>query len=242
MGYTPGQVIGGRWKPLHHIMERILYRDQGASCGSDGRCFVRHDGPLAGFTGALTTSLLHVVTGAVTALGPAFAVNLGPGAAAMDWTCLGGPAMGDPYAQNCTALATVISTADSCKADGSDCLLLLNVTDAAAGNRVVLSSWELLTTPAQMSLDATASVTAAVGADLRPTPDGLAVSVTVRADKTALLVTLTTLAQGRFSDNVLMLAAGSSTALDFVFFGDADLGLLSSTLRVESANRYASGA
>ena len=27
VGFTRGQVLGGRWKPLHHLMEQHLYRD-----------------------------------------------------------------------------------------------------------------------------------------------------------------------------------------------------------------------
>ncbi len=45
-----GQVVGGRWKPLMHLLERFLFRDVFASCGIDtdvadgSRCFVRNDG------------------------------------------------------------------------------------------------------------------------------------------------------------------------------------------------------
>ena len=30
-----GQVIGGRWKPLHHMMEQSAYADVTASCGTE---------------------------------------------------------------------------------------------------------------------------------------------------------------------------------------------------------------
>ena len=87
VGHTPGQVIGGRWKPLQYFYARFLFRNQAVGCGSQGRCFVRNDDPINPFTGSFQTSLLHIADGSVAALGPAFAVSLGPGAAAMDWTC-----------------------------------------------------------------------------------------------------------------------------------------------------------
>ena len=40
----PGQVVGGRWKPLMHLLESSLYRDIFATCGQDDNCFVRNDG------------------------------------------------------------------------------------------------------------------------------------------------------------------------------------------------------
>ena len=40
----PGQVVGGRWKPLMHLFESSLYRDVFAACGQDNRCYVRNDG------------------------------------------------------------------------------------------------------------------------------------------------------------------------------------------------------
>jgi len=48
----PGQVIGGRWKPLHYWYRNSLFADVMATCGKDGRCFVRNDSPWA-FEGKL---------------------------------------------------------------------------------------------------------------------------------------------------------------------------------------------
>ena len=33
---VPGQVIGGRWKPLHHMMAQSAYTDVTAACGQAG--------------------------------------------------------------------------------------------------------------------------------------------------------------------------------------------------------------
>lgn len=39
-----GQVVGGRWKPLMHLLRRVLFQDVMAACGKDGKCFIRNDG------------------------------------------------------------------------------------------------------------------------------------------------------------------------------------------------------
>jgi beta-mannosidase len=38
------QVVGGRWKPLMHLLESHLFRHVMAACGTDNRCYVRNDG------------------------------------------------------------------------------------------------------------------------------------------------------------------------------------------------------
>lgn len=38
------QVVGGRWKPLMHLLESSLFRDVIAACGTDNQCFIRNDG------------------------------------------------------------------------------------------------------------------------------------------------------------------------------------------------------
>ena len=37
---VPGQVLGGRWKPLQHFFEASLYADTIATCGANGTCYV----------------------------------------------------------------------------------------------------------------------------------------------------------------------------------------------------------
>lgn len=205
---------------------------------------MRNDDPVSPFTGSFSTSLLHVASGAIIPLGPAFAVSLAPGAAAMDWTCLGGPSQGSPFTQNCTAWSTVVSTLDTCAPSGADCVLLTRLADASGA--VVVDSFELLTTPAQMSIDSSALITAEVTSGLHPAPAParggvVSATVAVSSDKTALLVELHTLAQGRFSDNAFHVPAGQVVNVEFLFFGAPDLGALTSSLRVDSANTYANG-
>jgi hypothetical protein len=38
------QVMGGRWKPLMHLLEASLFRDIMAACGKNNDCYIRNDG------------------------------------------------------------------------------------------------------------------------------------------------------------------------------------------------------
>ena len=78
-----------------------------------------------------------------------------------------------------------------------------------------------------------ARVATAVGA---AGSDG-SVDVTVTTDRFALFVTLTTLAQGRFSDNAFVMLPGKKTLKFFPFKGFV-LAELKSTLRVEHTATY----
>jgi hypothetical protein len=201
---------------------------------------VRNDDALKGFSGSFQTSLLHIGDGSVTPLGPPFAVNLGIGAAATDWVCLGGPANGDPFQQTCNSTQAVVAGA-GCASDNSDCVLITQLSNASG---VVIDSWELLVEPFRMPIDASAQISATVTSGVHPGPGpgwSESATVTVTSDKTAILVVLTTLAQGRFTDNAFHVPAGKQVNVEFIFFGDSDLGALTSTLRVEAANTYANG-
>merc|ERR1712151_385605 len=39
--HFPGQVIGGRWKPLQYWYRKSLFTDIVSTCGQDGWCYVR---------------------------------------------------------------------------------------------------------------------------------------------------------------------------------------------------------
>ncbi len=234
VGFTEGQVVGGRWKILHHFLEAFLYRDQFASCGNDGRCFVRNDDPINPWVGTLTASLLHIATGAVTQVNQT-AVNLPAGASSTAWSCLGA---GSPYVYpgtdgSCATLATVL-TAAGCDPSGSDCVLLLSGTQAATAS-VVVDSWELLTIPASLDLDPRTAVTATIAS--APNADET-VNVTVTTTSTAAFVTLTSLAQGRFSSNAFHVPKGGSAQITFRPFGPLDYGKLTTTTRVEHVAMY----
>jgi len=62
-------------------------------------------------------------------------------------------------------------------------------------------------------------------------------TVTIQTDKFAAFVTLTTRAQGRFSDNAFLLSPGTKQ-VKFIWFGKPDVPTLKSTLRLEHAQEY----
>ena len=49
MGFTKGQVLGGRWKPLQYYFMNHLYTDLFVVGGEDGRCLVKNDSPRTSF-------------------------------------------------------------------------------------------------------------------------------------------------------------------------------------------------
>ena len=67
--------------------------------------------------------------------------------------------------------------------------------------------------------------------------EGKIAKVTLKSTKVGLYVVLTTLAQGRFSDNAILLLPGLTT-LEFYFFGKPDMKLFESSLRVEDLSQY----
>ena len=226
MGYTPGQVLGGRWKPLHHLMASHLYRDVISVCGAAGSCYARSDDALAPFAGAVALSLLRFSTSAVTPL-KSVPVALPRGAAAFAYFCLGS---GDPAAA-CQPVAEVLA-ASGCSP--ADCALLVDpgaVPCAAPGE--VCGNFQLLAPPAQLRLPR-AHVTAALGGETRA--DG-AVRVDLAADAFALYVWLSCGAQGRFEDNFFALRQGARSVW-FLPGEGFDAAELAATLRVEHVAMY----
>jgi len=61
--------------------------------------------------------------------------------------------------------------------------------------------------------------------------------ITVQSDAVAVYFTLTTEAQGRFSDNAFLLLPGKTT-VQFMPIGNLDVDTLKSTLRFEHARLY----
>ena len=225
VGFTPGQVEGGRWKPLQYFLRRFLYRDHHIAASVDARVHVRSDDAFASTNATATLTYLHLATGA-NSPGASFPVALPPGASASVWGC----ADGVSGTWQCDRWAQLLPRV-GCASDGSDCVLLLRVTDNASG-QLLAENFELLAPVWRLALPA-ANVTAAVGA---PQADG-SVPITLTASATALFVHLTTLAQGRFSDNSLLLPPGD-TVVSFLPWGPLDAELLRSSLRVEHVQLY----
>ena len=97
-------------------------------------------------------------------------------------------------------------------------------------DRVMSSHPVLFSEPKNLKLPA-AHVTFTVGGDAsKPI-------ITVSTDHIALYVTLTTLAQGRFSDNAFLLLPGE-VQIEFLPFAGFDLVELKTSLRVEHVETY----
>ena len=90
-----------------------------------------------------------------------------------------------------------------------------------------------LTAPAHMALGK-ASIKFSVGS---AGGDGN-VPIHVSSDEVAVYVTLTTLANGRFSDNAFLLLPAKPLDIFFLPFGPLDMEKLRSSLRVEDVSAY----
>ena len=69
----PGQIPGGRWKPLHHLYSQGLMRDVFTACGMDGRhagklsCYTVNDAAVP-FTGSVEIKAVDLATGSSAVL------------------------------------------------------------------------------------------------------------------------------------------------------------------------------
>ncbi len=115
------------------------------------------------------------------------------------------------------------------------CLLVATAVDAATGATASLNYVAYAVPGALVAPPAvvTASVASA------PNADGT-VDVTLATDAPAAYVVLTTLAQGRFSDNAVLLLPPGGTLQFIPFGGAADIALLASSLHVDHlyGNQY----
>jgi len=213
----PGQVLGGRWKPLHYLMKSILYHDNIVACGVDGHCYVRNDG-LTSTASKVIISILRFIDGSISAVSSTL-ITIPVGKGYIQWFCASGDSV-------CPSYDTLLTQAN-CKNGVADCLILASVLDtsgAALSENVVL-----LTAPFNLKLP-----TAKVNATVSGNPP----SVTLTSDAAALYVTLTTESPGRFSDNVVYLLPNQRTVITFIPFGTVDINLFNSTLRVEHLQQY----
>ena len=206
--FTPGQVLGGRWKPLHYWYKRSLFTRVFATCGSGGQCMVKND-HFEGLTGAsLTVAKVSLATGAATVVyaQPALALPPGPGA----------------------ALFFPIDAAIS----GSDYVLRVSVANASGS--LLTDNWVPLAPPAAWGSLARATATFALAP--APAADG-SIAITLTCDSLCAYATLTTLAQGRFSDNALFLLPGD-TVVHFLPWAEAQYSVLQASLRLEHMASY----
>ena len=80
-----GQVVGGRWKPLHYELKRSTFADHLSTCNDAGACFVRNDAPFA-FEGDVSVRLINMLTAKSTQL-MSQSLSLVAGAGTTSWYC-----------------------------------------------------------------------------------------------------------------------------------------------------------
>ena len=275
---VPGQVIGGRWKPLQYFYRRALFADVIAACGEGGACYVRNDAAGVGFDGRVIVSALEFASGNVSTLATlsfagGAALPAGAGAIRHFSVDLGG-IDGSTHMLVAHVIAELrpedpaelrpedpaeLRPEDPAELRPEDPAVRVaprrstavgaaRVAPSLAPSEIVISVNEIaLSPPAGMALPA-ATVVAAV-ADAA-NPDGT-VDVTLVANATALYVSLTTLAHGRFSDNSFAMEPGTAKVqfVPFATGADGELGgmraivkRLQMTLRVEHLQEIMQGA
>lgn len=221
LGFTAGQVLGGRWRPLHHFMRQSLYAPVMATCGvkssswaptpgpPHGICYIKNDG-IVPFEGTVEISALQLSgEGAGTFSSVvSLKVSLPAGPGESKWF-------------NATSWNNY--------SNGN----FVFTSDVYNGDKTLLSHHVILpNSPQNLTLPAT-KLSLSVG-DMDA--DG-AVPITVTSTAPALFVTLTTAAQGRFSENCFLIPqAGKAVTVKFLPFtaaGPFDKALLKSSLRVE---------
>ena len=208
----PGQVIGGRWKPLHYLLRASIFTDVAATCGKGGVCYVRNDRAGLPFHGTVVVTSVEIETGKSSTVGgvPA-SFDLVAGPAAVSWFTL------------------------DAVTDGTTHFLMVDCLDE---NGEVVSHNVLLQAPPKDIKTLPKDSGLGLKVASQPNADSsIDIAVTATAP-VALYVTLTTAAHGRFSDNAFELIGGTKT-IQFVPFGDLDAATLRKSLRVEDLAMYA---
>ena len=210
------------------MLARSIFTDVMSSCGVGGQCYVRNDRPVA-FSGSLTVTAVTLATGATSVLysAPTLSLPAGPGAAM--WFTL-------PSTPNANTTVLVIDVVDGSARESWRVMptfaspLVHTVTGSPVSSNLVLFA-----PPVYLSLPA---ANVAVAVNSAPNADGT-VDVTLTTDAPALFVTLTTLAQGRFSDNAFLLLPGEPRTITYIaFVSPTDIDVLKTTIRVEHAASY----
>ena len=221
-GFTAGQVRGGRWKPLHYFYKSSLMKDVMATCGEHARsrngtsaCYVSNHGAGIPFTGTVPlTAYDHFGSGKAVGGGKVVVASKPVVMAA-------GPG--------------ALEWFNAELPPGNTSSIISTVHDSEG--KLMSEHMVQLVKPVDMRVPVTK-----LAFRIAPTTntDGT-IDITVSSDKVALWVTLTTLAQGRFSDNAFFLPATTKT-VQFIPFSPStaadDLHVLKASLRIEDFSMY----
>lgn len=240
----PGQVVGGRWRLLHYFLRREIWVDTLATCGVDGYCFVRSDS-LEAQNCSVQVGVLNFAKGSRTVVMTKSGVSLGVGAGQLERFCFG---TGGSVRHGCTPLQNILTAAGhgacwNTTTGRVGCALEVSTRVIGSGrsyeNMLLLETPQHLALPAaSVSLEIAAAPAAPAAQAVGNHPGRVIVAnITLKSTATALFVTLTTRAYGRFSDNGFTLVRGEERKIQFVQIGSGSIAktvaTLRSTIRVE---------
>jgi beta-mannosidase len=202
--FTGGQVLGGRWKPLHYWYRASIFAEVMASCGVGGECYVRNDRPGLPFTGTLSVASVSFASGQTTYLLQASVRQTESTGCFHGSNCMLGSHAFLPMHPACPAWTRTVQDSPLSLPpgpgaaeffsigggiDGTKNILVATIT--ASDGTVVSKNVLPLVVPGSMVLPQ-ANVTFSVSQS--PNPDG-SVAISVTTDAVAVYVTFTTLAQ-----------------------------------------------
>jgi beta-mannosidase len=237
-------------------MEREIWQDTVAGCGDDGTCYVRSDSLSAVVDASVDISVIDFSTGESTRVAHVTGVNLGVGAGQVHRFCLGAGSVSSGTCESLKSAVAKVGMSSCWSPDGTvGCALELVADDTILF--VLLSPPSLLRLPAanvsitiapmpparsQSTIGESGasnrlhSTTATTRSGNGIKRAGAVATVTLESSDTALYVTLTTEAQGRFSDNAIFLRPHERREVEFVQFDesppDQTLTVLRATTRV----------
>mgnify|MGYP000567541874 CR=1 FL=1 len=200
----PGQVLGGRWKPLHCFYRASTFADVLATCNGEGVGFIRNDAGGREFRGDAILNVINIETG-----------RTDDGQVYKDIYLPQGPGS--------------VKTFPCPKVDGSTQFMSIDVL-SSDGTLESRNSPLLFKPPKEIScVRCDSGLDLMIGGG---ESDGVVTIEITTTAPVALFVVLTTAAHGRFSDNAFP-TFGGWAVVEFHPFGELDLDLLRETLRVE---------
>jgi len=214
----PGQMVGGRWKPLMHLLGSTLLADVFAACGRNNNCYVRNDGvDPVNATVALEAWNIKGSRNRCSVATHVFNTSLPGGISATtrfqaprEWTS--------------NEFDTII----------------LRVTDAKSGSTLMADSAFLWGLPKSIPNLMTTRVSVTIHS-IEASADKSSAIISLSSDALALYVVLTTQAPGRFDENAFVLRANERKVISFVSLikgREVDMDLLTKSLRVEHLGHY----
>ena len=174
---TAGQILGGRWKPLHYMLESCLFKDVFVACGREGQCYVRNDGRKA-INGSVSLRAVDVRSGKLRPIGvESVEINVAAGPAAFFWMCAGSGTSISP----CTNWSVLLQEAGCGQGSAFNCMLEAQVL--SSDGRLLASNPSLLAPASSYlsSLSSSSTVYASVDSPAPPAGAPIAITITCQA-------------------------------------------------------------